>query len=91
MGEQPPEQTVSDLAGETLKVAVTVPSLSGTWPFQFGECLANMVQHFQGSKYEGEHEIKVFSHGGRVLPEVRHRLIGTSLGWGATQRCKPSN
>ena len=84
VGEQPSEQTVSDLAGEPLKVAVAVPSLSGSWPFQFGECLANMVQHFQGSKYEGEHEIRVFSHSGRVMPEVRHRLIGTSLGWGAT-------
>ena len=84
VGEQPSEQTVSDLAREPLKVAVAVPSLRGSWPFQFGECLANMVQHFQGSEYEGEHEIRVFSHGGRVMPEVRHRLIGTSLGWGAT-------
>ena len=84
VGEQPRQQTVSDLAGEPLKVAVAVPSLRGSWPFQFGECLANMVQHFQGSEYEGEHEIRVFSHSGRVMPEVRHRLIGTSLGWGAT-------
>ena len=84
VGKRPSEQTVPHLAGETLKVAVAVPSFNGTWPFQFGECLANMVQHFQGSEYEGEHEIKVFSHGGRVMPEIRHRLIGTSIEWGAT-------
>jgi len=84
VGKRPSEQTVPDMAGETLKVAVAVPCLSGTWPFQFGECLANMVQYFQGSEYEGEHEIRVFSHVGRVLPEVRHRLVGTSLEWDAT-------
>jgi len=84
VGKRSRQQTVSDMAGEALKVAVTVPSFCGTWPFQFGECLSNMLGHFQRSEYEGEHDIKVFSHGGRVMPEVRHRLIGSALDWGAT-------
>ena len=84
MGKQSREPSVSDMAGEPLKVAVLVPSFTGTWPFQFGECLANMVKHFQGSEYDGEHEIRVFAQGGRIVPEIRHRLIGLAIDWGAT-------
>ena len=84
MGKRPRKQAFQDLARKTLKVAVTVPSFCGTWPFQFGECLTNMIAHFQKSEYDGDHEIKVFSHGGRVIPEVRHRLIGSAIDWGAT-------
>ena len=84
MGKRPRKQAFQDLARKTLKVAVTVPSFCGTWPFQFGECLTNMIAHFQKSEYDGDHEIKVFSHGGRVIPEVRHRLIGAAIDWGAT-------
>jgi len=84
VGKQSCEPPVSDMAGETLKVAVAVPSFTGTWPFQFGECLANMVQYFQYSDYDGEHEIRVFAHSGRVIPEVRHRLIGSAIDWDAT-------
>ena len=84
VGKQSCEPSVSDMAGKTLKVAVAVPSFSGTWPFQFGECLANMVQHFQFSNYDGEHEIRVFADSGRIIPEVRHRLIGSAIHWDAT-------
>lgn len=84
VGKRPRKQTVQNLAGETLRVAVTVPSFCGSWPFEFGACLSNMVQHFQASEYEGEHRIQVFAHGGRVIPEVRHRLIGSAIDWEAT-------
>ena len=78
------KQTFQDVARESLNVAVLVPSYSGFWPYKFGECLANMVQHFQSSEYEGEHEITVFAYGGRVMPEIKHRLIGDAISWGAT-------
>ncbi len=84
VGEQFAQQNVPDMAGETLRVAVVVPSCSGVWPAKFGEALANMVAHFQNSDFEGEHDIKVFSFCGKVMPEVRHHLIGDSVAWGAT-------
>ena len=84
VGKRLPQQDVQDLAGKTLKVAVVIPSCSGVWPAKFGESLANMVAHFQGSHFEGEHEIKVFSFCGKVMPEVRHHLIGESIAWEAT-------
>ena len=84
VGKRLPQQDVQDLAGKTLKVAVVVPSCSGVWPAKFGESLANMVAYFQGSHFEGEHEIKVFSFCGKVMPEIRHHLIGESIAWEAT-------
>ena len=84
VGEQFSQSNVPDMAGETLRVAVVVPSCSGVWPAKFGEALANMVAHFQNSDFEGEHDIKVFSFCGKVMPEVRHHLIGDSVAWGAT-------
>ena len=84
VGQQFSQSNVPDMAGETLRVAVGVPSCSGIWPAKFGEALANMVAHFQNSDFEGEHEIKVFSFCGKVMPEVRHHLIGDSVAWGAT-------
>jgi len=84
MGKRSGKQDVSDVARKTLKVAVLVPSFSGFWPAKFGESLANMVQHFRGSDFEGEHEIKVFAQCGRVMPEIRHHLLGDAIGWEAT-------
>ena len=84
VGKRFPQQTVQELAGTTLKVAVVIPSCSGVWPAKFGESLANMIGHFQGSDFEGEKEIKVFSFCGRVMPEIRHHLIGQAIGWEAT-------
>ena len=84
VGKRLTQQNVQDLAGQTLKVAVVVPSCSGVWPAKFGESLANMVAHFQKSDFDGEHDIKVFSFCGKVMPEVRHHLIGESVAWGAT-------
>jgi len=84
VGKRFPQQDVQDLAWETLKVAVVVPSCSGLWPAKFGASLSNMVAHFQGSHFEGEHEIKVFSFCGKVMPEIRHHLIGESIAWSAT-------
>ena len=52
MGKRFPQPDVSDLAWETLKVAVIVPSCSGLWPAKFGESLSNMVAYFQGSHVE---------------------------------------
>ena len=84
VGKRFPQQNVQDLAGQTLKVAVVVPSCSGVWPAKFGESLTNMVAPFQKSDFDGEHDIKVFSFCGKVMPEVRHHLIGESVAWGAT-------
>ena len=84
VGKRLPQQDVSDLAWETLKVAVVVPSCSGLWPAKFGESLSNMVTYFQGSHFEGDHEIKVFSFCGKVMPEIRHHLIGEAIAWEAT-------
>ena len=83
-GKRLPQQDVSDLAWDTLKVAVVVPSCSGLWPAKFGESLSNMVAYFQGSHFEGDHEIKVFSFCGKVMPEIRHHLIGEAIAWEAT-------
>ena len=84
VGKRFPQQDVQDLAWETLKVAVIVPTCSGVWPAKFGECLSNMVAYFQGSHFEGDHEIKVFSFCGKVMPEIRHHLIGEAIAWEAT-------
>jgi len=84
MGQRSGKQAVSDMAGHPLRVAVTIPSVSGMWPASFGECLASMVQHFQNSEYEGIHEIRVFAKNGIIAPEIKHRLIGEALAWEAT-------
>ena len=85
MGERPSEQGMEDLAGKALRVAVCVPSHTGFWPAKFAGALSNMVIHFQGSDYkDGPHDITVISKSGPVMPEVRHRLIGDAMAWGAT-------
>ena len=84
VGKRLTQQNVPDLAGKTLKVAVVVPSCSGLWPAQFGESLSNLVAHFQKSDFDGEHEIKVFSFCGNIMPEIRHHLIGQAIAWEAT-------
>lgn len=84
VGKRQCEQIVPELARKTLKVAVVIPSCSGVWPAKFGEALANMISHFQASDFDGEKEIKVFSFCGRVMPEIRHHLIGQAIGWEAT-------
>ena len=72
------------MAGETLKVAVLIATTKKTYPNKFVECLSNLVGHFQRSEYDGEHEIKVFTTHGSILPEIRHRLIGDAIAWEAT-------
>ena len=84
LGKRSRKQDVSDVARKTLKIAVLIPSYSGFWHAKFGESLANMVQHFQASDFEGEHKIRVFTQRGRVLPEIRHHLLGDAIGWEAT-------
>jgi len=84
VGKRQSQQNVPDLARETLKVAVVVPSCSGVWPAKFGTSLSNMVAHFQKSSFDGEKEIRVFSFCGKVMPEIRHHLIGEAIAWGAT-------
>jgi hypothetical protein len=84
MGKQSRQQDVSDVAGETLKVAILIASTTKAYPSKFVECLSNMVAHFQSSEFNGEHSIKVFTTHGSVLPEIRHRLIGDAITWEAT-------
>ncbi len=84
MGKQPRQQNVSDVAGETLRVAVLIATTTKAYPHKFVECLSNMIAHFQNSDFNGEHSIKVFTTHGSVLPEIRHRLIGDAISWEAT-------
>lgn len=85
VGQFATSETVPNMAGNALRVAVCVPSHTGYWPAKFAGALSNMVIHFQRSNYDaGEHDITVISKSGPVMPEVRHRLIGDALAWDAT-------
>jgi hypothetical protein len=84
VGKRSGKQDVSDVAGETLRVAVLIASTTKAYPSKFVECLSNMIIHFQHSDFNGEHSIKVFTTHGSILPEIRHRLIGDAISWDAT-------
>ena len=67
-----------------IKVAVCVPS-NGQWRSMTSLCIANMVQSFMGSKYEGgTKDIQVMSLTGSILPEVRTFLVSAAWSWDAT-------
>ena len=84
VGKLTGSKTVPHMAGQTLRVAVLVASVTNVYPSKFVECLANLVAHFQQAEFNGKHTIKVFTTHGGILPEVRHRLIGDALAWEAT-------
>ena len=77
VGQQSRQQTVSDLAGRILKVAICVPSTDGFWNAKFGESLANLVAGYNLAT--GDKEIRVIAKCGPIMPEVRHRCIGEAL------------
>ena len=84
VGKRPCESSIQDTPKHTLKVAVCIASTATSYPSKFTECLSNMTAHFQQSAFDGEHEIRVFTTHGSILPEVRHRLVGDAIGWDAT-------
>ena len=84
LGEQSRQSSISDTPERTLKVAICIASQRNTYPAKFTECLSNMTAHFQQSDFDGQHEIKVFTSHGTILPEVRHRVIGDAIAYEAT-------
>lgn len=81
MGEQPGEQSLPNLGGSPVKVAIGICS-RGEWTSDTALSVVNLVKHFVKGCPDGD--VKVIAMSGFIVPEQRCRVYAEAERWGAT-------